>query len=259
MVAPGESAAPRRRLSRRCQFAVAYEDEHLLVVDKPAGLVVHPARGHRTGTLAQALAGRAAGRRGPLSRGHRAPPGPRHLRAARGGQVRRGAPGAEVAAGGARAAPRVPDARRRAPAGPHRHDRRPDRPPSPRPGADVDRHRRAAGGAHPLRDRAAAARARRCCGSSWTPAAPTRSGSTWRPSITRCAATPSTARPASTGCERQFLHAARLAFAHPVTGEAIDVKVAAARGSGGRAGPGGDRGGGEEVDGGAARPKPPRR
>jgi 23S rRNA pseudouridine1911/1915/1917 synthase len=42
-------------------FAIAYEDEHLLVVDKPAGVVVHPARGHRTGTLAQALQGRAAG------------------------------------------------------------------------------------------------------------------------------------------------------------------------------------------------------
>ncbi|MBV9810004.1 MAG: RluA family pseudouridine synthase, partial [Solirubrobacterales bacterium] len=33
----------------------------LLVVDKPAGVVVHPARGHSSGTLAQALAGRAAG------------------------------------------------------------------------------------------------------------------------------------------------------------------------------------------------------
>ncbi|MBW3608055.1 MAG: RluA family pseudouridine synthase [Actinobacteria bacterium] len=42
-------------------FAVAYEDEHLIVVDKPAGVVVHPARGHREGTLAQALAGRSAG------------------------------------------------------------------------------------------------------------------------------------------------------------------------------------------------------
>jgi 23S rRNA pseudouridine1911/1915/1917 synthase len=42
-------------------FAVAYEDEHLLVIDKPAGVVVHPARGHRAGTLAQALAGRVAG------------------------------------------------------------------------------------------------------------------------------------------------------------------------------------------------------
>ncbi|MHB1570660.1 MAG: RluA family pseudouridine synthase [Solirubrobacteraceae bacterium] len=43
------------------EFGVAYEDEHLLVVDKPAGVVVHPARGHRAGTLSQALAGRAAG------------------------------------------------------------------------------------------------------------------------------------------------------------------------------------------------------
>jgi 23S rRNA pseudouridine1911/1915/1917 synthase len=42
-------------------FDVVFEDEHLLVVDKPAGVVVHPARGHREGTLAQALAGRAAG------------------------------------------------------------------------------------------------------------------------------------------------------------------------------------------------------
>ena len=42
-------------------FDVAYEDEHLLVVDKPAGVVVHPARGHQAGTLAQALQGRAAG------------------------------------------------------------------------------------------------------------------------------------------------------------------------------------------------------
>jgi 23S rRNA pseudouridine1911/1915/1917 synthase len=42
-------------------FAVAYEDEHLIVVDKPAGVVVHPARGHRAGTLAQALDGRASG------------------------------------------------------------------------------------------------------------------------------------------------------------------------------------------------------
>jgi 23S rRNA pseudouridine1911/1915/1917 synthase len=42
-------------------FDVPYEDEHLLVVDKPAGLVVHPARGHQTGTLAQALEGRNPG------------------------------------------------------------------------------------------------------------------------------------------------------------------------------------------------------
>ncbi len=43
------------------EYAVPYEDEHLLVVDKPAGIVVHPARGHLTGTLAQALEGTAEG------------------------------------------------------------------------------------------------------------------------------------------------------------------------------------------------------
>src|SRR5881227_3057104 len=41
-------------------YEVAYEDEHLLVVDKPAGVVVHPAAGHATGTLSQALAARGA-------------------------------------------------------------------------------------------------------------------------------------------------------------------------------------------------------
>jgi len=40
---------------------VAYEDEHLLVVDKPAGLVVHPGHGHAQGTLVHALAGKIAG------------------------------------------------------------------------------------------------------------------------------------------------------------------------------------------------------
>jgi 23S rRNA pseudouridine1911/1915/1917 synthase len=40
---------------------VQYEDEHLLVVDKPAGLVVHPAAGHWSGTLLNALLGRDAG------------------------------------------------------------------------------------------------------------------------------------------------------------------------------------------------------
>jgi 23S rRNA pseudouridine1911/1915/1917 synthase len=37
------------------QLAVIYEDEHLIVIDKPAGLVVHPAPGHAAGTLVNAL------------------------------------------------------------------------------------------------------------------------------------------------------------------------------------------------------------
>ena len=36
-------------------LAVVYEDEHLIVIDKPAGLVVHPAPGHSAGTLVNAL------------------------------------------------------------------------------------------------------------------------------------------------------------------------------------------------------------
>jgi 23S rRNA pseudouridine1911/1915/1917 synthase len=37
-------------------FTIAYQDEHLIVVDKGPGVVVHPARGHRQDTLAQLLA-----------------------------------------------------------------------------------------------------------------------------------------------------------------------------------------------------------
>ena len=40
---------------------VVHEDDHLLVVDKPAGLVVHPAPGHDTGTLVHGLLGRVEG------------------------------------------------------------------------------------------------------------------------------------------------------------------------------------------------------
>lgn len=36
-------------------LVIAYEDEHLIVVDKPAGMVVHPAAGNRDGTLVNAL------------------------------------------------------------------------------------------------------------------------------------------------------------------------------------------------------------
>jgi 23S rRNA pseudouridine1911/1915/1917 synthase len=53
-------------------YTIAYQDEHLLVIDKAPGLVVHPARGHREGTLAQLLeplaAGGEAGRAGIVHR-----------------------------------------------------------------------------------------------------------------------------------------------------------------------------------------------
>jgi 23S rRNA pseudouridine1911/1915/1917 synthase len=44
---------------------IAYEDAHLLVVDKPAGIVVHPAPGHATGTLVHGLFGELGGGEAP--------------------------------------------------------------------------------------------------------------------------------------------------------------------------------------------------
>ncbi len=64
-VAAGEAATA----ADEARFEIAYEDRDLLVVDKPAGVVVHPARGHWAGTLAQALEGRAAGGEEPWRAG----------------------------------------------------------------------------------------------------------------------------------------------------------------------------------------------
>jgi 23S rRNA pseudouridine1911/1915/1917 synthase len=47
--------APAHNESQQIALGIVYEDEHLLVVDKPAGLVVHPAAGNRDGTMVNAL------------------------------------------------------------------------------------------------------------------------------------------------------------------------------------------------------------
>ena len=47
--------APAHNAPQDIPLAIAFEDDHLLVVDKPAGLVVHPASGNRDGTLVNAL------------------------------------------------------------------------------------------------------------------------------------------------------------------------------------------------------------
>jgi 23S rRNA pseudouridine1911/1915/1917 synthase len=58
-----ELEVPERRPSELepedLDVRVAYEDEHLLVVDKPAGVVVHPSAGHGSGTLVHGLLGHA--------------------------------------------------------------------------------------------------------------------------------------------------------------------------------------------------------
>jgi 23S rRNA pseudouridine1911/1915/1917 synthase len=56
---PIEFEAPEREPSalepENLDLRVVWEDEHLLVVDKPAGVVVHPSAGHRSGTLVHGL------------------------------------------------------------------------------------------------------------------------------------------------------------------------------------------------------------
>jgi 23S rRNA pseudouridine1911/1915/1917 synthase len=66
-------AAPEPLVPEPIPLRIPYEDEHLLVVDKPAGLTVHPGRAGETGTLVHALldrgiAGGEAERRGIVHR-----------------------------------------------------------------------------------------------------------------------------------------------------------------------------------------------
>lgn len=47
--------APATPVAQDIELDVVFEDDHLIVIDKPAGLVVHPAAGHADGTLVNAL------------------------------------------------------------------------------------------------------------------------------------------------------------------------------------------------------------
>jgi 23S rRNA pseudouridine1911/1915/1917 synthase len=62
---PGDSVGvalpppqPSELLPQDMPLSIVYEDDMLVVVDKPAGMVVHPAPGHASGTLANALLAR---------------------------------------------------------------------------------------------------------------------------------------------------------------------------------------------------------
>jgi 23S rRNA pseudouridine1911/1915/1917 synthase len=64
---PREGPAPQD-----IALSILHEDEAFIVVDKPAGMIVHPAKGHWEGTLASALAhhfGTLSGRGGPTRSG----------------------------------------------------------------------------------------------------------------------------------------------------------------------------------------------
>jgi 23S rRNA pseudouridine1911/1915/1917 synthase len=207
--------------AERAAFAVAYEDEHLIVVDKPAGVVVHPARGHARGTLAQALAGRAGGgeegRAGIVHRLDRDTSG--LLVVAKGEAVHRAlrallarraitreylalVEGRPPARTGTIDAPIGRDRRRRT-----RVSTATD---EPRAAVTHFALERALSSTTLLRVRLETGRTHQIRAHLEAIGHPV-------------CGDPDYGTAGLLGLERQFLHAARLAFAHPVTGEAIDV------------------------------------
>src|SRR3546814_3682458 len=55
------TATPAHNVAQDMDLVIAFEDEHLIVVDKPAGMVVHPAAGNLDGTMVNALLHHCAG------------------------------------------------------------------------------------------------------------------------------------------------------------------------------------------------------
>ena len=90
---------------RTFRIAIVFEDTHLLVVDKPAGVVVHPGSRSQRGHAGAGARGARRGRRGARTRRDRPPAGPRHVGSAGRRQERRGAPRAEGDDRRARASP----------------------------------------------------------------------------------------------------------------------------------------------------------
>ncbi len=206
------------------RYSVAYEDPHLLVVDKPAGVVVHPARGHPEGTLVQALAGIAAGGDRPerpgivhrldrdtsglmvVARSEEAHAALKALIAAR--EVTReylglveGRPGARM---GTIEAPLGRDRRVRTRVSPDSA--------APRPAVTHFEIERALGEATLLRIRLETGRTHQIRAHLKAIGHPV-------------AGDPEYGRAGLYGLRRQFLHAEHLTFTHPLTGERVDVRA----------------------------------
>lgn len=216
-------AAEAERAAPPAQFAVAYEDDDVLVIDKPPGVVVHPARGHRTGTLVQALAGRVAGGEDPERPGvvHRLDRDTSGLMVLARSEPAHAALKAAMAA---RAVTReyvaLVEGRPAARAGTIDAPLGRDRRVRTRVSTDTDEPReavthfeteRALPGATLLRVRLQTGRTHQIRAHLLAIGHPV-------------AGDPEYGRAGLYGLERQFLHAGRLAFAHPLSGEPLDLE-----------------------------------
>jgi 23S rRNA pseudouridine1911/1915/1917 synthase len=214
-VSPGAASPP---------YTIVFQDEHLLVVDKAPGVVVHPARGHHEDTLAQMLAPLLSGQVGAQEQ--------------RRGVVHR----LDRDTSGLLVLARTDEAHRRlqtALAG-RRIEREylalvEGRPPA-RSGtieAPIGRDprvrtRMAVGGASPREARTHFTLARALAGTSLLKLR-LETGRTHQIRVHLRAighpvcGDPEYGTPGLLGLERQFLHATRLAFEHPLTGERVDL------------------------------------
>ena len=205
----------------KVSLAVVHEDPHLLVVDKPAGVLVHPTPGQTTGTLVHGLlergiAGGDADRPGIVHRLDRDTSGllvvTRSAEAHQAMQAlarRRGLDRQYLAL--VRGEPRSKSGRIEAPIGRDRHD--PTRhsldTATPRDAVTHFEVERVLGERALLRVRLETGRTHQIRVHLEAIGLPVSGDPVY--GVTR-----------DLGLERQFLHAARLAFTHPLTGERID-------------------------------------